>query len=33
MFNAIADTMPELREVEKPVRLRSGWINGSSTGG
>ncbi len=28
MFNAIADTMPELREVEQPVRLRSGWING-----
>ncbi|BDT92573.1 cytochrome P450 [Nocardia sputorum] len=28
MFNAIADAMPDLREVAEPVRLRSGWING-----
>ncbi|MEU2124481.1 cytochrome P450 [Nocardia niwae] len=28
MFNAIADAMPDLREVADPVRLRSGWING-----
>ncbi|MEV4125679.1 cytochrome P450 [Nocardia sp. NPDC049707] len=28
MFNAIADVMPNLRQVEEPVRLRSGWLNG-----
>ncbi|WP_040866670.1 cytochrome P450 [Nocardia exalbida] len=28
MFNAIADVMPDLRQVAEPVRLRSGWING-----
>ncbi|MET7773342.1 cytochrome P450 [Nocardia sp. NPDC005366] len=28
MFNAIADAMPNLRQVDEPVRLRSGWING-----
>ncbi|WP_282777746.1 cytochrome P450 [Nocardia sp. CC201C] len=28
MFNAIADAMPNLNEVEPPQRLRSGWING-----
>ncbi|MBF6166309.1 cytochrome P450 [Streptomyces gardneri] len=28
MFNAIADVMPDLRQVSEPVRLRSGWING-----
>ncbi|MGQ4617383.1 cytochrome P450 [Nocardia sp. R7R-8] len=28
MFNAIADTMPDLRQVAEPVRLRSGWLNG-----
>ncbi|MFJ1456214.1 cytochrome P450 [Nocardia wallacei] len=28
MFNAIADAMPNLRQVADPVRLRSGWING-----
>ncbi len=28
MFNAIADTMPNLRQVADPVRLRSGWLNG-----
>ncbi|WP_306357371.1 MULTISPECIES: cytochrome P450 [unclassified Nocardia] len=28
MFNAIADAMPNLSEVEPPQRLRSGWING-----
>ncbi|WP_159839746.1 cytochrome P450 [Nocardia sp. CY41] len=28
MFDAIADAMPDLREVAEPVRLRSGWING-----
>ncbi|MGV9722925.1 cytochrome P450 [Nocardia beijingensis] len=28
MFNAIADVMPNLRQVSEPVRLRSGWING-----
>ncbi|MCP2315013.1 cholest-4-en-3-one 26-monooxygenase [Nocardia amikacinitolerans] len=28
MFNAIADAMPNLRQVSDPVRLRSGWING-----
>ncbi len=28
MFNAIADAMPNIREVEPPARLRSGWLNG-----
>jgi len=28
IFNAIADVMPNIREVEPPVRLRSGWLNG-----
>lgn len=28
MFNAIADAMPNLRQVSDPVRLRSGWLNG-----
>ncbi|GAA5073985.1 cytochrome P450 [Nocardia iowensis] len=28
MFNAIADAMPNLRQVAEPVRLRSGWLNG-----
>ncbi|MFI7528704.1 cytochrome P450 [Nocardia salmonicida] len=28
IFNAIADVMPDLREVSEPVRLRSGWLNG-----
>nr|WP_219632811.1 cytochrome P450 [Haloechinothrix aidingensis] len=28
MFNAIADEMPDIREVSEPVRLRSGWLNG-----
>ena len=28
MFNAIADAMPNLRELAAPERLRSGWING-----
>ncbi|WP_040688241.1 cytochrome P450 [Nocardia vinacea] len=28
MFNAIADVMPNLRQVADPVRLRSGWLNG-----
>ncbi|NKY49469.1 cytochrome P450 [Nocardia vermiculata] len=28
MFNAIADVMPDLRQVSAPERLRSGWING-----
>ncbi|GAB3130250.1 cytochrome P450 [Tsukamurella serpentis] len=28
MFNAIADVMPNLRELEPPQRLRSGWLNG-----
>ncbi|MBF6074860.1 cytochrome P450 [Nocardia beijingensis] len=28
MFNAIADVMPNLRQVSEPVRLRSGWLNG-----
>jgi cytochrome P450 len=27
-FNAIADTMPGIRQAGDPVRLRSGWING-----
>ncbi|WP_019807535.1 cytochrome P450 [Saccharomonospora halophila] len=28
MFNAIADEMPDIREVAEPDRLRSGWLNG-----
>ncbi|MGX1804479.1 cytochrome P450 [Nocardia sp. NPDC055321] len=28
MFNAIADVMPNLRQLSEPVRLRSGWLNG-----
>ena len=28
MFNAIADHMPDIRKLEPPKRLRSGWING-----
>jgi cholest-4-en-3-one 26-monooxygenase len=28
IFNAIADTMPDIAPVGDPVRLRSGWING-----
>ncbi|MFI6365004.1 cytochrome P450 [Nocardia sp. NPDC050630] len=28
MFNAIADTMPELSQVAEPEHLRSGWLNG-----
>ncbi|MGW4351754.1 cytochrome P450 [Nocardia sp. NPDC004582] len=28
MFNAIADAMPNIREVAPPQRLRHGWING-----
>jgi cholest-4-en-3-one 26-monooxygenase len=28
MFNAIADTMPDLAPISKPERLRSGWLNG-----
>jgi cholest-4-en-3-one 26-monooxygenase len=28
MFNAIADTLPDLAPLSKPERLRSGWLNG-----
>ncbi|BAD57434.1 MULTISPECIES: cytochrome P450 [Nocardia] len=28
MFNAIADAMPDLRQLAEPVRLRNGWIHG-----
>jgi len=28
IFNAIADTMPDIAPAGDPVRLRSGWING-----
>jgi cholest-4-en-3-one 26-monooxygenase len=28
IFNAIADTMPDIARAGDPVRLRSGWING-----
>ncbi|NNH70815.1 cytochrome P450 [Nocardia uniformis] len=28
MFNAIADVMPNLRQISEPTRLRSGWLNG-----
>jgi cholest-4-en-3-one 26-monooxygenase len=28
IFNAIADSMPDIAKAGDPVRLRSGWING-----
>jgi cholest-4-en-3-one 26-monooxygenase len=28
IFNAIADHMPDIRQLAEPVRLRSGWLNG-----
>ncbi|GAA4399055.1 cytochrome P450 [Tsukamurella soli] len=28
IFQAIADAMPDISQVEDPVRLRSGWLNG-----
>ena len=28
IFNAIADEMPNIRELAPPERLRSGWLNG-----
>ncbi|PXY33006.1 steroid C27-monooxygenase [Prauserella sp. PE36] len=28
IFNAIADVMPNIRELAPPERLRSGWLNG-----
>ncbi|MFE7797533.1 cytochrome P450 [Nocardia sp. NPDC057440] len=28
MFNAIADTMPDITQVSEPELLRSGWLNG-----
>ncbi|NUS45094.1 MAG: cytochrome P450 [Mycobacteriaceae bacterium] len=28
MFNALADAMPDIRQLDDPVRLRSGWLNG-----
>ncbi|RDI67721.1 cytochrome P450 [Nocardia pseudobrasiliensis] len=28
IFNAIADVMPNLRQISEPKRLRSGWLNG-----
>ncbi|SDJ11838.1 cholest-4-en-3-one 26-monooxygenase [Lentzea albidocapillata subsp. violacea] len=28
IFNAIADAMPNIRQIEEPRRLRSGWLNG-----
>ncbi|MEU8897243.1 cytochrome P450 [Nocardia sp. NPDC048505] len=28
MFNAIADAMPNLRQLAEPEHLRSGWLNG-----
>jgi len=28
MFNAIADHIPDLRPLQSPERLRSGWLNG-----
>jgi cholest-4-en-3-one 26-monooxygenase len=28
MFDALADTVPDITKVEEPRRLRSGWING-----
>jgi cholest-4-en-3-one 26-monooxygenase len=27
MFNAIADVLPDMRQLEEPKRLRSGWLN------
>ncbi|HVV10098.1 cytochrome P450 [Amycolatopsis sp.] len=28
IFNAIADEMPNIRQIAEPERLRSGWLNG-----
>ena len=28
MFEALADTMPDLQALSPPERLRSGWLNG-----
>jgi len=28
IFNAVADNMPDLKPLDKPERLRSGWLNG-----
>jgi cholest-4-en-3-one 26-monooxygenase len=28
IFNAVADQMPDLKPIDKPERLRSGWLNG-----
>ena len=28
IFNAVADYMPDLRPIDEPERLRSGWLNG-----
>jgi cholest-4-en-3-one 26-monooxygenase len=28
MFGALADAMPDLKELAPPERLRSGWLNG-----
>jgi cholest-4-en-3-one 26-monooxygenase len=28
IFTAIADAMPDIAKAGRPVRLRSGWING-----
>ncbi len=28
IFNAIADHMPDIRRIDEPRRLRSGWLNG-----
>ncbi|MFC7343367.1 cytochrome P450 [Saccharopolyspora griseoalba] len=28
IFNAIADRMPDIRQLQEPRRLRSGWLNG-----
>ncbi|RMI32864.1 cytochrome P450 [Nocardia stercoris] len=28
IFNAIADVMPNIRQISEPVRLRSSWLNG-----
>jgi cholest-4-en-3-one 26-monooxygenase len=28
IFNAIADHMPNIKQVNAPRRLRSGWLNG-----
>ncbi|WP_326545009.1 cytochrome P450 [Mycolicibacterium sp. ND9-15] len=28
IFNAIADTMPDLKPISDPERLKSGWLNG-----